>query len=279
MTQEELAHLLDVSVDAVGKYERSVSYIRGDLEHRLAANLGWSHQEITQCREDWESRLSSSRRSRYRVLDEALVEELFAGSWAKAILATIEMAEAELRTLPDGLQANADVFLPIYETFREHWGAVMLGDRMVAKWALPFLLPEQEAQFRAGNLIEAELSVDLIRRAILPGTYFGYCPALIVRPGHEAASSLLLSSFVRFLEDLAERDVLLHGLGTISVSPSGAQICRDLGMVRLGSHCLDASFGVWELPGTAIPGSIFGRRSATLRQKYADAYGRRGSID
>ena len=274
MTQEELAELLDVSVDAIGKYERSVSFIRGDIEHRLASNLGWNRQEIMECREDWESRQSSSGRRNYRVLEEVLVEELYDGSWLKASRAAIEMAQAELRPLPNGLEADIDVFLPIYETFRDHWGGIMLGNRMVAKWALPFLLPEQEARFRAGQLIEAELSVDLIRRAILPGSYFGYCPALIIRPGHEGASSLLLSSFVRSLDDLAESDVLLHGLGSVSVSPSGAQICKDLGMVRLGSHCLDASFGIWELPGAAVSGSVFGRRSAMARRKYAEADGR-----
>jgi len=157
MTQEELAELLDVSVDAIGKYERSVSFIRGDIEHRLASKLGWNRQEIMECREDWESRQSSSGRRNYRVLEEVLVEELYDGSWLKASRAAIEMAQAELRPLPNGLEADIDVFLPIYETFRDHWGGIMLGNRMVAKWALPFLLPEQEARFRAGQLIEAEL--------------------------------------------------------------------------------------------------------------------------
>ena len=36
LTQEALAERLGVSVEAVGKYERSLSYIRGDLEPRLA---------------------------------------------------------------------------------------------------------------------------------------------------------------------------------------------------------------------------------------------------
>ena len=53
MTQEGLADLLGVSVDAIGKYERSVSFIRGDLEHRLVERLGWSRDEVLACREDW----------------------------------------------------------------------------------------------------------------------------------------------------------------------------------------------------------------------------------
>lgn len=39
MTQEELAMILNVSVDAISKYERSLSYIRGDLEYQLQVSL------------------------------------------------------------------------------------------------------------------------------------------------------------------------------------------------------------------------------------------------
>lgn len=273
MTQEQLAEELGVSVDAIGKYERSVSFIRGDLEHRLADRLGWSRAEILACRKDWETRQARPVRSRYRVLDDALLDTLFDGSWQAASLASIEMAEAELGQLPTGLAANRDVFLPIYETYRDHWAAIICAGQMVAKWTLPFLLPEDEALFRAGRLIEAEMSVERLRRAILPGTYFGYCPALIVRPGHEAAGVLLMSSFVSFLETLAERDVLLHGMGTISVTPGGAQICQDLGMSRLGSHVLNPDYGLWVLPGADLPGSIFGRRSKRLRHLYREAFG------
>ncbi len=271
-TQEQLAELLGVSVDSIGKYERSVSFIRGDLEHRLADRLGWSRDEILACREDWEARSRRPDQSIHRLLDEAVVNQVFDGSWRQACLASIEMADAALGPLPDGLEANEKVFLPIYETYRDHWSAVMHNNQMVAKWALPFLLPEDEALFRKGFLIESELSVDRIRQPILPGTYFGYCPALIVCHGHEAASTLLMSSFVRFLERLAERDVLLHGIGTVSCTPGGAQVCRELGMTRLGHHCLDPDFGVWELPGEAVPETIFGRRSSLLRRRYAEAF-------
>ncbi|MDP5219509.1 helix-turn-helix transcriptional regulator [Ruegeria sp. 2205SS24-7] len=271
MTQEQLADLLGVSVEAIGKYERSVSFIRGDLEYRLTERLGWGRGDVIACRKDWDTRRKPTK-SRYRLLDDALVDTVFDGSWRAACLASIAMADAELQDLPCELEANEDVFLPIYETFRAHWAAIMCDGEMVAKWTLPFLLPEDEALFRAGQLIECDLSVDRLRRPILPGTYFGYCPALIVRPGHEAASALLMSSFVGFLETLAERDVYLHGIGTISVSPGGAQVCRDIGMIRLGSHCLSPKFAVWDLPGNSIPQSIFGRRSAFLRQRYAEAF-------
>jgi hypothetical protein len=84
---------------------------------------------------------------------------------------------------------------------------------------------------------------------------------------------LLLASFVDFLETLADRDILLHGMGTITVSPGGTQICQDLGMTMLGTHFLDPSYGLWELPGAAIAQSIFGRRSPKLRRRYREAFG------
>lgn len=273
MTQEELAERLGVSVDAIGKYERSLSYIRGDLEHRLADALGWSRAEILACREDWDSRRGTEEHTAYRLLDDDAVQSLYGGSWRRASHESILLAIEEFGALPEELAANDRVFLPIYETYRDHWAVVMHGDRMVAKWTLPFLNTEDEALFRAGRLLETELSVDRFHRPILPGTYFGYSPAVVVRPGHESASMLLLSSFVAFLESLADRGVLLHGIGSISVSPGGAQICRDLGMTRIGTHFLDPEYGVWELPGAAIAGSIFARRSPKLRRRYAERFG------
>ena len=272
MTQEELAERLGVSVDAIGKYERSQSFIRGDLEHRLEDALGWSREDILACRDDWESRRGAAEHTAYRLLDDDVVQSLYGGSWRRASHESIVLAIEEFGALPEELAANDRVFLPIYETYRDHWAVVMHGDRMVAKWALPFLNAEDEALFRAGRLLEADLSLERIRRPILPGTYFGYCPAVVVRPGHESASMLLLSSFVDFLEALADRDILLHGMGTITVSSGGTQICQDLGMTRLGAHCLDPSYGLWELPGAAIAGSIFGRRSPKLRRRYGEAF-------
>ena len=272
MTQEQLADLLGLSVDAVGKYERSVSFIRGDLEHRLTDRLGWTRAEVLACREDWEIQHRRSNKSKYRLLDDTFVKEHFDGSWNLASLASLRFADAEFHDLPPELEVNTKVFLPIYETFRDNWAAVMFDNQMVAKWSLLLLLPADVALFRTGQLLESNLSVDRLHQPILPGKYFGYCPVLIVRSGHESASTLLLSSFVHFLESLAERDVVLDGIGTISCSHGGAQICRELGMTKLGSHSLSAEFGIWELPGAAIPDSIFGRRSALLRRCYAEAF-------
>jgi transcriptional regulator with XRE-family HTH domain len=154
MTQEELAEMLGVNVDAIEKYERSVSFIRGDLERRLSDRPGWSSDVIVRCRLDWQTRQRRPLKKPYRILDDTLVEEILDGSWRDASLASVEMAGAELGVLPQEFGADADVFAPNYETFRDHWGAIMCKNLMVAKWTLPFLLPEDEVLFKAGRLIE-----------------------------------------------------------------------------------------------------------------------------
>ncbi|MXQ09334.1 hypothetical protein GQ651_15925 [Alphaproteobacteria bacterium GH1-50] len=270
LTQESLADLLGVSAEAVSKYERSLSFIRGDLEPRLVERLGWSRDTVLACREDWEGRAASEGAGgrAYRLLDDQSVSEVF-GSWHEAAVASLRFAEAAFPDLPEGFAPCHPTWTDFYETFTGNWDAVLSGDEMVAKWSLPFLLPEDEQAFREGRLLETDMTADRVRRAVLPGTYFGYCPALIVAPGHEAASAPLLASFIRFLEDHARRDILLHGIGTISVSAGGAQICRDLGMTKLGTHVTDGSYGIWELPGSAIPASIFGRKSPLLARAYS----------
>ena len=272
MTQEELADLLDVSVDAIGKYERSVSFVRGDLEHRLIERLGWSPADVADCRSDWEANHLHPRQSRYRLLDEAAVAEHFSGSMEAISTALLDVADESMAGLPQDFSAFEGPWSDFNFAFPNQWSAVLQDGEIVAKWVLAFLNSEDEARFRAGELIESELSAERMRRPILPGRYFGYCPALVVKPGHEGASGLLLSSFVDFLEDLASRDILLNGIGAISVSVAGAQISRDLGMEHLGNHASEPSFGIWELKGSALPSSIFGRRSTTLRLRYEAAF-------
>ncbi len=273
MTQEELAERLGISVDAVGKYERSVSFIRGDLEHRLADRLGWERDDILACRADWDARQRLPRRTGYQLLDKAALDSVFGGSWSAVVSAIIDFSDHEFGPLPSDLAVVSNIYQPVYEAMPDQVGVVILDGRIVAKWALPLLTPEDEMLFRDCRYLESTLSPDRIRRPLLPGSYFGYCPGLIIAPGHEAAAPLLLSSFVRMLEALAERGILLHGIGSISVSASGAQISRDLGMERLGDHRVYSDYGVWELPGKAVAGSILARRSPILRRRYAEMFG------
>ena len=268
MTQDELASILDVSVDAIGKYERSLSYIRGDFEPRLAERLGWSRDEIIACREDWTARQGSAAGPRYRLLDQSVVDEVYGGSWSEVAMASLRLAQEQFHDLPASLAPNVDVFQPFYTHFRDLWSAVFAGDEMVAKWGMTVLLPEDEDRFRAGLFEESDLSVDRVRSTMLPGTYYGYCPVLIVKPGEENAASLLLSSFVGFLEKLADRGALFHGIGTVSVSPAGAQVCRDFGMDRIGVHCADPSFELWNMSGETISRSIFARKSPRVAEAY-----------
>lgn len=272
MTQEQLAERLGVSVDAVGKYERSVSYLRGDLEHRLMERLGWSRDEVQACRDDWEISQKQPNRAGYRLLDQAAVDEVFGGDRRKAAMAKTDFANAELPEMPLEFEASRQVFVPLLLAFPDHWGAVLSGDQVVASWVILLLLPDDVERFRAGTFIETDLSPDRMHRPILPGQYYGYCPGLVIKPGHEGATPLLLRSFVQFLEALTERDVLLRGIGSISVSAGGAQLSRDLGMNMICRHHLDPDYGVWELPGSAVPGSVFGRRSLAVRRRYADAF-------
>lgn len=273
MTQEDLAELLGVSVDAVSKYERSVSFIRGDLEHRLSERLEWNRSDIIACREDWEARGHSDTGKKYRILDQQVLDEVFEGSWKKAVAAEHDISSQLFDGLPDELAADAEVFGPIYSRHPDQWGAVLHEDKIVASWVVLILFPEHEEAFRAGRLIETDLTINSIRQPILPGTYFDYSTSVVVLPGHEAASPLLLTSFVRFLEDLAGRGIFFHAIGTTAVSRGGNQLCGDLGMTRLGSHMVSNDYGIWELTGRALSTSLFARKSPVIKRAYTDAFG------
>ena len=144
----------------------------------------------------------------------------------------------------------------------------MYGHELVGHVGLVFPNADLEARFRERRLEEGELAPDLLRRAILPGDYFAYCPAVYIARGHEAAGRLLLSGVVNLLEDLVDREVFLRDIGATSVNALGRQLCEDLGLEFLGRHRRYDGFGIWILPGAGIAGSILARRSAKLRNAY-----------
>ena len=268
MTQEELAEKLDVSLDAVSKYERSLSYIRGDLEHRLTENLGWSADEVIACREDWETGRTRQSGPTYRLLNERDALAEFGASVTARNRAIAAMETGDLDSMPDGFSASDSIWIDIATEGVLSGSYVMFGAELVGHVGLIFLGPALERRFRDCRLEEGELSTDLLKRPILPGEYFGYCPAVYIARGHEAAGLLLLSGFVGILEDLAEREVFVREIGAISISKLGRQLCEDLGLRFHGEHRRYSGFGVWTLPGEKFASSILGRRSAKLRTSY-----------
>lgn len=271
MTQEQLAAALDVSVEAISKYERSRSYIRGDLEHRLIDNLGWSMQDILACREDWEAARDKPSNTTYRLLLNREPLDFFDGS-AEAFtqaLATLEADDAQ--DWPDGFTVASPVWAEIQRGSLISGPVVMLGAEIVAHAAIIYPGQVLEKRFRDGVFNEGEIELDLLKRPILPGAYFAYCPAIYIAKGHEAAARLLLSGFVKVLEQLLEREIIIREIAAISVNGLGKQLCEDLGLIHLGKHKLYDAFDNWSFPRARIAASIIGRRSPKLKKAYEES--------
>ena len=270
ITQEELAHLLDISVDAISKYERSLSFVRGDLEHRLLEKLGWSRDEVLACREDWECRARASR-SEYRVFREYdVASEL--GSIEDADIAVQRLERAGAHTFPDGFSACDPIWQDILRDGSMTGVYVTHEGELVAHISLVFLNEILEAQFLERRLIESEFSLGSLKRPVLPGDYFGYCAGVYIARGHQKAALPLLSGFIGILEDLAEREVFLRDLAAIAASPIGHQLCRDLSFHFIGSHTDCAGLEFWRFAGDKMPTSLFARRSHKLRGAYSDHF-------
>lgn len=271
MTQEELAVLLEVSVDAISKYERSLSFIRGDLEHQLTEKLGWSREDVIACRADWDAARSGRPVSLYRLLNNTEVLEAFGGSAFAVSQAVADMETQLSEGLPSGFSAADKVWCDVQAAGLLSGPYVLEGDKMVGHVGMIFPGKRLEQRFFKRRFDEAELTPDLLKRPLLPGRYFCYCPAIYVARGHEAASRLLLSGFVTALEELVDRDILVREIGAISVNSLGWQLCEDLGLRYLGQHDRYGTFGVWTMPGPDIAKSLLGRRSQKLRDAYRGA--------
>lgn len=268
MTQEELAVVLNVTVDAISKYERSLSYIRGDLEHQLQDKLGWSKEDVIACREDWETRRPQQSGSFYRLLKDQEVLDEFDGSASAVCEAIAHMEEDEGHGLPGGFSAADTVWHDIQKSGLISGPYVMFDTEIVGHVGLIYPKPILEREFFDLQFDEGRLAPDLLKRPLLPGEYFAYCPAIYVARGHEKATSFLLSGFVSELEELAKREVFIREIGAISVNGLGRQLCEELGLKYLGTHMRYSGFDVWSMLCSDIPKSIVGRRSSKLREAY-----------
>lgn len=268
MTQEALAERLGLSTEAISKYERSQSFIRGDFEHRLIERLGWSAAEVAEARADWQGRGAAAGGSAYRVhLGTRMLDAGYAG-YADVGRAITRLIEAELPEIAEGFAADDALWVPIISTFPMHGAIVHRGAALVAHWGLQFLDHGLRDRFRAGRFTEPDMALDRLQRPILPGRYFCYCPVVAIARGHEACAPLMLSSFLAFLRELAARDVFLEGIGAVAVTAEGRRFCRDLGFRRLCAHATAPGCEMWEMPGAALPGSVLLRGDPALAAAY-----------
>jgi len=105
--------ILNVSVDAISKYERSLSYIRGDLEYQLQEKLGWSLEDVVACRADWEAGRPQHSGSAYRLLNNQEVLSEFGGSSSAVTEAVACMEVDHGDGLPSGFSAADTVWRDI----------------------------------------------------------------------------------------------------------------------------------------------------------------------
>ena len=272
MTQEELAASLDVSVDDISNYERSLSYLRGDIEYKLVEKLGWSRETVLACREDWEAGRPALQASAYRLLNNLEVLDEFDGSASAVTQAVATMETEGSNGLPSGFSASDTIWRDIQNEGRLSGPYVMQGSVLVGHVGLIFPGSALEERFHECRFDEGEVTPELLKRPILPGEYFAYCPAIYIAQGHEAAARLLLSGFVTELEGLARREIFIREMGAISVNALGRQLCEDIGLRFLGNHERYPDFGIWIIPGHEIATSILGRRSLKLRRAYGNQF-------
>lgn len=271
MTQEELAEELNVSVDAIGKYERSLSFIRGDLEYRLTEVLGWSREDVIACRRDWEASQSAPEKQSYRLV---LNRDILSEFQNDPVLVSEAIAALEIgdeNDVPVGFAADHPVWCDLQRAGCVFGSYVMLGSRLVGHAGLMFPGLQIERAFLDRRLDESELKPELFKRPILPGQYFAYCPEISLATGHEHAARLLLSGYVKLLEDFAEQEVIVRTIGALSINAMGRQLCEDLGLHYLGSHRTYSDFGVWTMSAKKIAASVLGRRSPRLCKAYSAA--------
>jgi hypothetical protein len=169
--------------------------------------------------------------------------------------------------LTDEREGTVDQWGPVFTEHPETWTLLALGPRqVVGYWHFAALKNAQFIRARSGELLDSEITLDVVEPIDVPGIYNLYFTLLGVLPEHRGAGALLIDAFFSRIESLAERGVLFREVCANAFTKDGRRICEGFGMHFLCPH---KDFGsVYILQLHPWPGRLKHKRWENMAKLY-----------
>ena len=131
---------------------------------------------------------------------------------------------------------DPDQWAPIFAALPDGWRLLTHRGRIVGDWQFVPLAPVVHDALRDGRLRDAEIRLDHLVTADLPGEFDIYGSALVLGPGYRQGKGMvmLLRSLCDRFCQLASRGVRIRRIGATAWTPQSVLLCQRLGMTPAG---------------------------------------------
>jgi len=242
----------------------------------LQSYFDWDDKKVQILAEDWFENGLGERTLRIAGAD--FVEAKYGGNYLNFLEHIIALDEEAIVGINKEHEGTPEQWAPIFQESPYTWKLIVLGDEVVGYWQFMCLKPEYYQKVVSGEIIDSEVSVEMMEYPVVAGRYNVFFCVLAIKRAFQGtqAHALIEKSLVGCIRDFTSHGVFFENMYSCGFTHEGIRMCQKIMKMRhLGRHPRAGKAEVaerCEISGLEIARSHWGRNQAIMTG-YRDEFG------
>lgn len=275
ITQAEFSEKVEVEPNTVSRWVTDKHMPERPIFNRIVEFFGWSEEKADMLLEDWYENDHGERR--FRVAGAEFVQSNFNGDYVKFLEKIIELDEETIIGIRKEHEGTPEQWAPIFQTSPYTWKVLISSGEIVGYWQFVCLKDEYFRMVAEGELVDSEITVDMLDYPVVDGNYNAYFCVLTMKSsfrGHDA-TKILNESLKKCIFNFTKNGILFKAFYATAFTPEGKRMCELLGMDLVKRHprALDSEVAeIFKIEGRSVKKSYWGRDSF-IQKTYREEFG------